>query len=206
MRRPIGEWTMFRQPSCDLAADRVGTRQCLIIPEPQDGEAVRGQKGISSDVRGGIQMLATVEFDHKLPFEADEIHHVRPDGALAAELASKQTTVAQPVPESLLGVRRPAAKDSGERGFLTSAHPCFLYRRGGMRIEWRAEGWDRGKVEFDVGAPSPLPLSRKRERGKTRRFLTRTRRGRSSPFLSPAHGRSSPFPSPACGRRCPKGG
>jgi hypothetical protein len=67
-----------------------------MVPEPHNAESLAFQLGRSLGVLASPEsVLAAVDLDDEVLFEADEIDHVGSDGALAAELVAGEGPVAE---------------------------------------------------------------------------------------------------------------
>ncbi|MBB5768517.1 hypothetical protein GGR67_002585 [Xanthomonas arboricola] len=161
--------TSRKQTSRDHLADVVATRQHRIIPEAQHLEALAAQESIARGIRTRQQVLATVDFDDQRPGEADEIDDVGPDGDLTPEFEAEQAPISQPIPKRALGGGHLTTQALGESGLGGVAHRHSRQEDG--HGDWcrpgGAIGVD-GALASEIAAreaPSPLPLSRRRERG-----------------------------------------
>ena len=81
------------------------------IPESQHDKPLRFQRPGPSCIRGLLtSTLRTIQFDDQLRIEAGEIGHVPKKRNLPSELAPCHLTVAQVLPEDVLGLRLRFAK------------------------------------------------------------------------------------------------
>ena len=72
--------------------------QHIVIPEPQHLEARFMQPLRARNVTRGIKVLASVDFDDQIGFEAGEIHDVRADRKLTSETVTKKLSTPQMMP------------------------------------------------------------------------------------------------------------
>jgi hypothetical protein len=83
----------------------VGPAQDFIVPEPQRGQSLARQPGITAAIAIRLfVVLAAVQFDDKAPLETDEVHDVRPDRLLSFEFETEEAVAAQVMPQLLFGV------------------------------------------------------------------------------------------------------
>ena len=106
-RERVGVRVVGQQPAPDDLKHSLRLLQHLQVIESQNSKAgclqARSAPQISSLGRR-LEVLASIEFDHQVCFQARKVSNERADGALAAELAALQTPVAQVVPQQAFGV------------------------------------------------------------------------------------------------------
>jgi hypothetical protein len=92
------------QRTFDHVDHTVHVPQHVVVPEPQQPKPSTAQEGVSPLVRARITVLPTIDLHDQSAFEADEIDHERPDGALATELLPCQLTLSNNRPELAFGI------------------------------------------------------------------------------------------------------
>ena len=86
----------------------------VVIPEAQYPKPSRSQALTASCIVGDLlQVLPTIQFDHKLCVDADEVDDVAAHRVLAAEFPSAQLPPAEEAPEVKFGVRGLLAQCAG---------------------------------------------------------------------------------------------
>jgi hypothetical protein len=84
----------------DCLHHRICARQDIVIPEAQNLKPLLLKEGITSRVvRCGLNMLAAVDLDDQLGFEAGEICDVRTDRNLPPEADIQELLAAQAPPQ-----------------------------------------------------------------------------------------------------------
>ena len=114
------------QPLLDCHHDVICLRERFPIAEPKHREAERPERVRAARIGfGGIGgvVLATVELDHDLRFEASEVGEVATDRPLAAELRAFDLAVAKAMPQRAFRVGGGSAQCAGP-------HPSPLPRAG----------------------------------------------------------------------------
>ncbi len=86
---------------CDTFGNSLAILENLIVPESHDLETLRFQPAASSRITffaNGV--LATINFEHQLCLETDEINDVGTNGGLTAEAAALDLSIAQQRPKA----------------------------------------------------------------------------------------------------------
>ena len=120
-----------------MPTDIVEMLQHFVVPETQDAEAFGAKEGVAVEVPSIVAVLATVDFDNKLRFEADEIEDVAAERDLAAEFCAGELAITQRSPEA--GFRRGRvgahlACPGSSEGFGFVAHGIGLLDWASMRL------------------------------------------------------------------------
>jgi hypothetical protein len=84
--------------------------QHVIVPVPHDPEALGYQHGFSRSVTLGFGMLATIDFDDELLFEAHEIENEVLKGDLPPKLEEREPSTAEQSPHGSFRVGRLATQ------------------------------------------------------------------------------------------------
>ena len=72
--------------------------QDLVVPEPQDAEALLSQPSITLGIALAGVMLAAIGLDDQLGAKMDEIDDIGAEGLLAAKLLARQAMTAEMAP------------------------------------------------------------------------------------------------------------
>src|SRR5947208_16740404 len=117
---------MEGQPVKAASHDRIPFDQCFTVGESQNVKTefvqLHGPSRIAFEPFD-LEVLAAVQFDDQSGLDAHEVREVPADRVLSAELVALELSIAQTLPEGVLGVRRGPAQ-------CTSPHPNPLPRAG----------------------------------------------------------------------------
>ena len=92
-----------------------------MVPETHHAVTHSFQPGRAPGIVCGLfRMLSPVDFDDQSGFQANEVHDIRFNYALAAELETRQLTVTQVPPEQPLGIA------CRRRSFRARVVRCFV--------------------------------------------------------------------------------
>jgi len=87
----------------------------VVVPESNDAEPLRSEPGFAAAIRLVLVcVLATVELEYELGFEADEIYDVVSDRLLAFELVTAKLRRTQTRPQKSLGISDVSSQALGE--------------------------------------------------------------------------------------------
>ena len=76
----------------------LGIVQDIVVPEPQDAEALLSQSSITLGIALAGVMLAAIGLDDQLGAKMDEIDDIGAEGLLAAKLLARQAMTAEMAP------------------------------------------------------------------------------------------------------------
>ncbi len=113
----------------------------VVVPEAHDSEPLLTEPRVSLGIANASQMLPAVDFDDQPRGKTDEVDDVGTDRLLPSELTAGKSMRTQIPPQDALGT-----------GGVAAHLPCV----GSLLL---------------VHGPSPLPLSRRGERGDSQRVL-----------------------------------
>ncbi len=92
----------------------LGVSENIIVPEPQDPEALGLQPSGTGLIFVGLKsMMAAIEFDDQFRRETNEVGNERTDGRLSAKLQAADLLAAQEQPKTTLGFGRIFAQTPG---------------------------------------------------------------------------------------------
>jgi hypothetical protein len=95
----VGGGTFLGKKSPQFLLDYVPFLERLVIPKPHDTIAFILQPTTPCSVGfREFRMLAAVEFEHQLPFQAHEIHDERSERMLSAKLKPAELAIPNPLP------------------------------------------------------------------------------------------------------------
>ncbi len=100
-----------------------GVSENIIVPEPQDPEALGLQPSGTGLIFVGLKsMMAAVEFDNQFRRETNEVGDERTDGGLTAKSKTADLLAAQEPPKTALGFGEIFAQTPG----VSRCHPVIL--------------------------------------------------------------------------------
>ncbi|MBB3343786.1 hypothetical protein FHW73_001652 [Luteimonas sp. RC10] len=126
--RGVGGEGRFPQRVPNRFEHRLGTLEDVVIPEAQDPEALLIQPRVANCVFRRIGVLAAVRLDDQACTEMHEVHDVRTDRLLTAELLSIESVGAEMTPKHVLGFGHVSTQLSGKRALIHAPSPQPLSR------------------------------------------------------------------------------
>jgi len=130
----------------DLLHYRLNVLEHVVVPESQDAESAFVQKRAALLVLLlTVRVLAAIQLDYELGFDAAEVHDVRSDGFLPPKLRVRYLPRPEVIPESVLDVcgvppETPRARD------LRRMLSCHCLARG----RWRAGSQERRRCASGI--------------------------------------------------------
>jgi hypothetical protein len=100
----------------DCFQDRFRARQHVIVPEPNDSKALRGEIGAARRIPFLLfGVLATIELDDQMRLDATKVGEVGTHAMLAPKFRAGEPAIAQAVPEDAFCVRGLVTEIAGAR-------------------------------------------------------------------------------------------